>query len=328
MGASNDRRCSKARAKLCDGCAPIGKYLERFRKDCELRGMSHASTLSYLSAVRMFAAYLRGTGVSIPDVDKQVLRNYVGHIQARKLSFKTLTYDFAALSAFYEMLVFEGDIRGNPVTGVRKRYLRRYKNGNGLFREGRKLISVEEMATLVKSTKSARERAVLIMLAKTGVRRGELVRMDLDDLDMEGCSVTLKPTAKRTNRLLFFDEEAKGCLAEWLKEREKLAKPESEALFLSNRGLRLDRNRIHGIVVMHATVVGLHDPDSERLEDHFTPHCCRHWFTTHLMRSGMPREHVQELRGDVRGNAIDIYYHIDPEELRRSYLAHIPKLGI
>jgi len=35
-----------------------------------------------------------------------------------------------------------------------------------------------------------------------------------------------------------------------------------------------------------------------------------------------------ELRGDVRSDAVDIYYHIDPEELRRSYLAHIPKLGI
>jgi integrase/recombinase XerD len=46
------------------------------------------------------------------------------------------------------------------------------------------------------------------------------------------------------------------------------------------------------------------------------------------MRSGMPREHVQELRGDVRSEAVDIYYHIDPEELRKSYLAHIPKLGI
>jgi integrase/recombinase XerD len=42
----------------------------------------------------------------------------------------------------------------------------------------------------------------------------------------------------------------------------------------------------------------------------------------------MPREMVQELRGDVRWEAIDIYYHIDEELLRRAYLAAIPKLGI
>ena len=73
--------------------------------------------------------------------------------------------------------------------------------------------------------------------------------------------------------------------------------------------------------------VGLHDPNSTKLEDRFTPHCCRHWFVTHLLRAGMSRDFVKELRGDTRGEAIDIYNHIDPKELRESYLAHIPQLG-
>lgn len=42
----------------------------------------------------------------------------------------------------------------------------------------------------------------------------------------------------------------------------------------------------------------------------------------------MPREYVKELRGDKRGEAIDIYHHIDKKELRRAYLACIPKLSI
>jgi integrase/recombinase XerD len=65
------------------------------------------------------------------------------------------------------------------------------------------------------------------------------------------------------------------------------------------------------------------------MKDHFSAHCTRHFFTTHhLMRAEMPREFIQELRGDVRREAIDIYYHVDMEELRRSYLAHIPQLGV
>ena len=63
------------------------------------------------------------------------------------------------------------------------------------------------------------------------------------------------------------------------------------------------------------------------LNKKFTTHCFRHFFTTHLRRSGMPRELIQELRGDRRGDAIDIYDHIDPEELRRSYLQHVPRFG-
>jgi integrase/recombinase XerD len=42
----------------------------------------------------------------------------------------------------------------------------------------------------------------------------------------------------------------------------------------------------------------------------------------------MPREFVKELRGDRRKEAVDIYDHIDREELRRAYLATVPKLGI
>ena len=73
--------------------------------------------------------------------------------------------------------------------------------------------------------------------------------------------------------------------------------------------------------------VGLHDHDSAELEDKFTPHCCRHFVTTHLLRAGMSREHVKWLRGDSMKEAIDIYYHIDVKDAKESYLAHIPQLG-
>jgi integrase/recombinase XerD len=47
-----------------------------------------------------------------------------------------------------------------------------------------------------------------------------------------------------------------------------------------------------------------------------------------MLRNGMRREYVKELRGDVRREAIDIYHHIDGEDLRREYLAFVPKLGV
>lgn len=82
------------------------------------------------------------------------------------------------------------------------------------------------------------------------------------------------------------------------------------------------------MVVKNAERVGLHNPESDRMEDHFSPHCCRHWFATHLRRAGMRREFIQELRGDSRKEAIDIYDHIDLKELKEAYLACIPRLGI
>ncbi len=59
-----------------------------------------------------------------------------------------------------------------------------------------------------------------------------------------------------------------------------------------------------------AECTGLHNPQSDRMEDYFSPHCYRHWFTTYLRRTGMRRVFIQELREDSCREAIDIYYHI------------------
>jgi integrase/recombinase XerD len=100
------------------------------------------------------------------------------------------------------------------------------------------------------------------------------------------------------------------------------------ALFLNHEGERLNRSGVFNAVVEAAMRVGLHDPTSERLEDHFGPHCCRHWFCTHLFRAGMRREFIKELRGDSRKEAFDLYNHIDLKELKEAYVACIPQLGV
>jgi integrase/recombinase XerD len=127
---------------------------------------------------------------------------------------------------------------------------------------------------------------------------------------------------------VFFDDECAIVLKRWLKVREKL-NPRTKALFASYQSLnRFDRNGLYTATVKYATNLGFHNSNSPRLEDHFSPHCYRHWFTTWLRRNGMPREFVKELRGDRRKEAMDIYDHIDHYELKRAYLACIPKLGV
>jgi integrase/recombinase XerD len=128
--------------------------------------------------------------------------------------------------------------------------------------------------------------------------------------------------------MVFFDAETAFILRRWLKVREGRNKKGIPALFLNAMGDRLDRGGVLLLVGEAARRVGLHHPESERMEDRFSPHCCRHWFTTHLRRAGMRREFIQELRGDSRREAIDIYDHIDLKELKEAYLACIPQLGI
>jgi integrase/recombinase XerD len=157
---------------------------------------------------------------------------------------------------------------------------------------------------------------------------GELASLDVDDVDLDKGEITLKHKKKRSNRVLYLDDESTAVLQRWLAARRNRRGSEQLALFISRTGTRMTKWSIEKLTGQHAERVGLHNPASGRLEDRFTPHCCRHWFVTHLLRAGMPRDFVKELRGDTRGEAIDIYNHIDKKELRESYLAHIPQLGI
>jgi len=303
------------------------RFIEDFCEDCKLRGMTEESIRRHRSSLKIFVQFLENKGVSITDVNIYTLRDFLQHVMnERSAKHKTVENYFSALSAFYDFLAFEGYVASNIVLPFRKRYLKRYKDGYD--DPERKLLSVEEMSRLVNTILDPRDKAIAVLLAKTGIRRGELLRLDVEDVNWAEYSITLKPTPKRSNRTVFFDDECAAALRRWLKVREKL-NPPTKALFISYQSLRrLDRNGLYTAIVKYAKRLGFHNPDSPNLEDHFGPHCFRHWFTTWLLRNGMPREYVKELRGDKRHEAIDIYHHIDRQELRKAYLACIPKLGI
>lgn len=301
--------------------------IQDFVKDCALRGMSPRSIPHYGYIPKVFKSYLEGKGASFQDVDKDHLRGFLEYLRIEKgAARKTVENYFAVLSTFYDYLTFEGLVQSNPVLPIRRRYLRRYKD-NGSTQE-RQLISVEDMARLINSEMDIRNKAIITLLAKTGIRRNELITLDVQDVDLVEMRIKLKPTAKRTNRIVFFDAETAFILRRWLKAREGRNGKGIKALFINAAGNRLDRGGILRLVGEAAERVGLHHPDSDRMEDRFSPHCCRHWMTTHLRRAGMRREFIQELRGDSRREAIDIYDHIDLKELKEAYLAAIPQLGI
>jgi len=297
--------------------------IERFHNDCNLRDM--VTTMDYVYRTRAYCAFLETRGKNPLNTDRDDLRDFLAHLKTKGLKFRTIDAIYTSLSAFYEFLIIEGLVEYNPVLPFRKYYLRRYKKDNDS--ETRKLISVEDASKLVNSILDTRDRCILVLLFKTGMRVGELTSLDVDDIDLDKGQVTLKLKKKRTNRVLFLDNEAIAVLERWLVARKNRKGGEGQALFLSKIGTRITKRTVENSIEKHAERLSLHKPGA-RLEDRFTPHCCRHWFVTHLLRAGMSRDFVKELRGDARGEAIDIYNHIDKKELQESYLAHIPQLGI
>jgi len=94
-----------------------------------------------------------------------------------------------ALSTLYEFLLFDGHLNSNPVLAVRRRYSRRY------------------MAAIINSEMDIRNKAIITLLAKTSIRRNERITLDVFDVDLVDNRITMKPTAKRSNRMLFINDE-------------------------------------------------------------------------------------------------------------------------
>jgi integrase/recombinase XerD len=299
--------------------------LQDFSADCRMRGLAEGSIGCYVGRIQHFIRFLQARGKEPLQADRLDVRDYVEQLRDMGNTSRTIRLKLTAISSFYEWLIFESQINSNPVAEVRKR-LQNYKTDSE--RRTHKIISVDEAVDLLQSLVDIRDKTIVLLLLKTGIRRGELISLDVDSINLRDGCITLKPTKKRTNRIVFFDDETAYYLKRWLAIREGRSGSLGPALFLSTFGQRLQRSGIDRIVRRGALLAGLHDTSSDRMEYHFSPHACRHWFTTHLRRAGMPREFIQELRGDVRREAIDIYDHIDKEELRKSYLAHIPQLGV
>jgi integrase/recombinase XerD len=305
---------------------PDNRAIRDFLVDCELRNMATMTIVGYKSRLLVSSQILSRSGLSICKLDKESLRLILEELRKKGFAYNNLLHYFAALSSFYDYLIWEEIAQTNPIGPFRKRYVRQFKNQH---EAERKLISVEEMAMLINSILDPRDKAIVTLLPKTGIRRAELIGIDTDEIDWVEQSIKLKPHPKRSNCLVFFDDETAYVLQRWLRARQNYQTTETcKALFINEGGERLQRHGISDVFTKYAQRAGLHNPESKKMEDHFTPHCCRHWFTTHLRRNGMRRELIQELRGDARNEAVDIYDHIDPKELKREYLAHIPVLGI
>jgi len=296
--------------------------IDDFRADCQLRG--HKYSVTPLSYIQEFLAGLDGKDpVEISRLD---LKAYLMVLQMRGLKQTSIEKAFSALSNFYEFLCEEDLIAVNPVQPFKKRYIKIYKEQ--VAQDVRQLISVDDAARLVNSILDSRNKAIVILFLKTGMRANELLALDVADIDMQKMEIRLKHTSKRSNRLLFFDDETEEALRNWLRARKNRSTHGGPALFPSKTSARLSIRGVEREVEKHAARVGLHDPGSKLLEHRFTPHCARHWFSTHLYRAGMEERYIAWLRGDAPRGSMGPYIHIDPDDVRRSYLAHIPQLGI
>ncbi|CAI9419086.1 Tyrosine recombinase XerC [Nocardioides sp. T2.26MG-1] len=189
------------------------------------------------------------------------------------------------------------------------------------------VLRADEAAELVRvaaehaddgSPVGLRDVAMLELLYATGIRVGELVGLDIDDLDRERNVVRVFGKGRK-ERSVPFGRPAARAVDFWLKQgRPLLAVPGSgAALFLGARGGRIDQRAVRTVVHRRiADVPGAPD---------IGPHGLRHTAATHLLEGGADLRSVQELLGHASLATTQIYTHVSTDRLRRAYQQAHPR---
>jgi integrase/recombinase XerC len=173
-----------------------------------------------------------------------------------------------------------------------------------------------------------RDMAMLELLYATGVRVGELVALDVDDLD-RGRNVARVLGKGRKERTVPFGEPAADAVDAWLSRgRPQLMTAGAgggagggagagAALFLGARGARIDQRAVRTVVHRRiADVPGAPD---------IGPHGLRHTAATHLLEGGADLRSVQELLGHASLATTQLYTHVSADRLRQAYRQAHPR---
>lgn len=267
---------------------------------------------NYLREIRELLAFLKSRGFfesgfndDIKKVDGSVLRRFIAafsHLDPASVERKR-----ASVRNFFRFLLKRGIIESDP-TEILPSPKKKKKQPNFLGPDDiKRLLEIKDSP----DAKVKRDRAWLELLYATGIRVGELVALNLSDLDLLEGHVRIMGKGKKM-RIAPLTSKAVTALKEYLEVRGKLASPESgEALWLNARGGRLTTRSIARLLDKYVIKAGV-------LRD-VSPHAIRHSFATHLLEMGADLRSIQELLGHESLSTTQRYTHINADYLKSVY---------
>ncbi len=212
--------------------------------------------------------------------------------RARKLS---------AIKSFYKYLtVRTKQLQENPVADLEypkiRKSLPRY-------------LTLEQSAALLQSVSGpnqTRDYAILMIFLNCGIRRSELVGLNLSDIYEDRLRVVGKGNKER---FVYFGTSCRKAIDDYLIERNKKVLSDNRALFGSRDGNRISVSAVHRLVKKALLEAGL---DATQ----FSAHKLRHTAATLMLSNGVDVKTVQEVLGHENLNTTQIYTHIESTELK------------
>jgi integrase/recombinase XerC len=284
----------------------VAKYLA----ELERRGASRHTLRAYGSDLEQFASYFEPPDTDPPlmeEVDLPLLREWLSGLYDQGLETVSVRRKVAAVRALYKFLRTEGDLESNVAARLRTPKAKQRLPD---------VMSAEKtniLLDLVDQHAKERDVALLELLYGCGIRVGELVGINLGDLDLAGGWLRVVGKGNK-ERQVPVPAPAVSVVERYLAVRP--SSPES-ALFLGNRGGRLGDREVRRLVKKYA-LVGVGDSTVH-------PHSFRHAYATHLLADGADLRAIQELLGHARLSTTQKYTQVSLKDLQAAYDKAHPK---
>jgi len=281
--------------------------LEKGASEHTCRGYLHdlCHFAGFISASQLYPVSETGE-VDVRRVGRDIIRVYLRALfGSNKRS--SIARKLASLRSFFQYLVREGIIPRNPAKGVaspkRERYIPRALTVDEMFR----LLDAPDRS----DPPGLRDRAILELLYSSGIRVGELIQLNCDDVEWELGIVKVLGKGNK-ERIVPIGSKAIEALRDALRGRgSSAAQGGTHPLFVNARGGRLTDRSVRRIVETYAKRCGL--------GGNITPHALRHSFATHLLDAGADLRDIQELLGHVSLSTTQKYTHVSVGGLMEIY---------
>ena len=278
------------------------------------RNLSPATLAAYRRELSRFSTFA-GDEFAIEgpeDTPPTAMRAYLAHLQSRGLAPSSISRALAALRTYFRFLMSEGRLQTNPAEAVS------HPKGTSRTPAVADRYAIEAILDGFPDTPAGRrDRAAIELLYAAGLRVGELVGLDRDDVQLSQRLVRVRGKGRK-ERIVPFGRPAADAISIYLKDRARWrarVKDGEQPLFVNQRGSRLSDRSVRRIL----------DQGVSRCAElnHLHPHALRHAFATHLLEAGMDLRAIQELLGHSSLATTQVYTTVDLAHLmevhRRSH---------
>ena len=273
------------------------------------RGFSIHTLRAYKNDLNRFESFLSNNSITgLRDVDRNIIRDFLGFEFDAKLSSKTVARRLASIKSFFKYLMRSEQIINNPALHVKSPKIPQSLPD---FID-QKVIDTLMESPDVSTPIGMRDRAILELFYSTGIRLSELIALNIRSVDSVRQLIKVNGKGDK-ERLIPFGNRAKFWLENYLKNRVLLSTSTSQKipLFVNMKEKRVPTSTVQRRIRNYIKFVAV----GKRLG----PHILRHSFATHMMDKGADIRAVKDLLGHSSLSSTQVYTHIQPEKMKKIY---------